>query len=242
MRGGGSGLDTGLSNDVDGMIVGPQVWDAVLTGKYRMIGDYYGGRVTKGEDRTCDIHCIVNMDEHAYLQTGPNMKKGIEAHRKVDFVVSSAQFLNAPAKYSDISCCRSPPTGERPGGLASSNREFLLCSLSGHRAPVRGKRTTRRSYSLIMEKMGIDPRSSTTPHPSEKQQFFNRIAGSKVVVPGTQGKEFQKLVTITDADIKNWGVEGEAQEGVMGLQGHRQRRLPGGAQARRRVQQLHRLC
>ncbi|MDQ9766686.1 hypothetical protein RFZ33_06285, partial [Acinetobacter baumannii] len=59
VRGGGSGLDTGLSNDVDGMIVGPQVWDAVLTGKYRMIGDYYGGRVTKGEDRTCDIHCIV---------------------------------------------------------------------------------------------------------------------------------------------------------------------------------------
>ena len=108
------------------LIVGPQVWDAVLTGKYRMIGDYYGGRVTKGEDRTCDIHCIVNMDEHAYLQTGPNMKKGIEAHRKVDFVVSSAQFLNTPAKYSDIVL---PVTTywERPGGLASSNREFLLC-------------------------------------------------------------------------------------------------------------------
>lgn len=229
VRGGGSGLDTGLSNDVDGMIVGPQVWDAVLTGKYRMIGDYYGGTVTKGEDRTCDIHCIVNMDEHAYLQTGPNMKKGIEAHRKVDFVVSSAQFLNTPAKYSDIVL---PVTTywERPGGLASSNREFLLC-YSQVTEPLYEAKNDQEIYSLIMEKMGIDPKKH---YPiSEKQQFFNRIAGSKVVVPGTQGKEYQKLVTITDADIQNWGVEGEAQEGVIGLQefidngGYQVERKPG---------------
>ena len=123
--------------------------------------------------------------------------------------MSSAQFLNTPAKYSDIVL---PVTTywERPGGLASSNREFLLC-YSQVTEPLYEAKNDQVSQP-IMEKMGIDPKQHYAI--SEKQQFFNRIAGSKVVVPGTQGKEFQEAgSTITDADIKNWGVEGKASGG-----------------------------
>jgi len=233
VRGGGAGFSTGLSNGVDGIILGPQAWDAVLTGKYRMIGDYYGYTtlVHEGEDRECDIHCIVNMDEHAYLQTGPNMKAGIEAYRKVDFVMSSAQFLTTPAKYSDIVL---PVTTywERPGGLAATNKEFLYC-YSQVTEPLYEAKNDQEIYSLLIDAMGMD---SKQYYPiSEKQQFFNKIKGATVVKEGSvessgamkydvygnplvAALEYEPLVTITQADIDTWGVEGEPQEGRISLQ------------------------
>ena len=123
VKAGSSGLPS-LKNPIEGVIPGPQVWEACFTGKYRNVGDWYSGKGAQaGVDEICDIHCIIH-DENAYLQTGPNMKRGIEAHRKMDFVLSKAQFLTTQALYSDIVL---PVTTqwEVPGGLASSNREFL---------------------------------------------------------------------------------------------------------------------
>ncbi len=237
VKGGGTGLRGTPDNGVPGIIAGPQVWDAVLTGKYHMIGDYYGYTaegIGEGHDVECDIHCITNVDEHAYLQSGPNMKKGIEAHRKVDFVVSKAQFLNTPAKYSDIVL---PVTTywELPGGLSSSNREFLFC-YSQVTEPMYEAKSDQEIDSLIMEALGLDPKEA---YPiSEKQQFFNAIAGSTVVNvetataggdgaaagydpygnPLSSSLEYIPLVTITQEDIDAWGVEGEPQQGVISLQ------------------------
>ena len=237
VKGGGTGLPGTPDNGVPGIIPGPQVWDAVLTGKYHMIGDYYGYTaegIGEGRDVECDIHCITNVDEHAYLQSGPNMKKGIEAHRKVDFVVSKAQFLNTPAKYSDIVL---PVTTywELPGGLSSSNREFLFC-YSQVTEPMYEAKSDQEIDSLIMEALGLDPKEA---YPiSEKQQFFNAIAGSTVVNvetataggdgaaagydpygnPLSSSLEYIPLVTITQEDIDAWGVEGEPQQGVISLQ------------------------
>ncbi len=208
------------SNPVEGIIPGPQVWDAVLTGKYRMIGDFYGFApfpLTEGKEMTCNIHCITNMDEHAYLQTGPNMKKGIEAFRKVDFVVSKAQFLNTNAVYSDIVL---PVTTywERPGGLAASNREFLYC-YSQVTEPLYEAKTDQEIDCLIMEALGLDPKEA---YPcSEEQQFFNAIAGSTVVDTDKAEDDgslaYIPLVTITEQDIRDLGVEGTPQEGIVSL-------------------------
>ena len=237
VKAGGTGLPGTPDNGVPGIIAGPQVWDAVLTGKYHMIGDYYGYTAEglgKGVDMECDIHCITNVDEHAYLASGPNMKKGIEAYRKVDFVVTKAQFLNTPAKYSDIVL---PVTTywELPGGLASSNREFLFC-YSKVTDPLFEAKSDQEIDSLIMEALGLDPKQA---YPiSEKQQFFNAVKGATVVnvETATQGGdgaaagydpygnplssslEYIPLVTITQEDIDAWGVEGEPQEGVISLQ------------------------
>ena len=162
------------------------------------------------------------------------MKKGIEAHRKVDFVVSKAQFLNTPAKYSDIVL---PVTTywELPGGLSSSNREFLFC-YSQVTEPMYEAKSDQEIDSLIMEALGLDPKEA---YPiSEKQQFFNAIAGSTVVNvetataggdgaaagydpygnPLSSSLEYIPLVTITQEDIDAWGVEGEPQQGVISLQ------------------------
>lgn len=211
VKGGKTGYPA-LKNDIDGVIPGPQVWEACLTGKYRMVGDWYAGKGSHaGEDRTCDIHCIIH-DENAYLQTGPNMKRGIEAHRKMDFVLAKAQFMTTQAMYSDIVL---PVTTqwEVPGGLLASNREFLLC-FSRVTEPLFEAKTDVEINSLIMKAIGVDPE---TVYPiSPKQAFFNSIAGTTVIADDDSGK-YVPLVTVTEADLKEWGVEGETQTGRVGL-------------------------
>lgn len=211
VKGGKTGYPA-LKNDIDGVIPGPQVWEACLTGKYRMVGDWYAGKGSHaGEDRTCDIHCIIH-DENAYLQTGPNMKRGIEAHRKMDFVLAKAQFMTTQAMYSDIVL---PVTTqwEVPGGLLASNREFLLC-FSRVTEPLFEAKTDVEINSLIMKAIGVDPE---TVYPiSPKQAFFNSIAGATVIADDDPGK-YVPLVTVTEADLKEWGVEGETQTGRVSL-------------------------
>ena len=208
VAGGGTGLP-GLNNDVPGIIAGPQVWEACKTGKYRYCGDHYAQGTEPGVDMTCDIHCIVH-DDNAYLQTGPNMKEGIEVHRAMDFVVAKAQFLTTQAKYSDIVL---PVTTrwETVGSVDSSNREFLPV-FAQVTEPLFEAKTDQEINSLLIDALGLD---SKAVYPiSEKQQFFNQLAGSTVWTKDG----YVPLVTITDADIKEWGVEGTAQTGVIGLQ------------------------
>ena len=211
VKGGSSGYPS-QKNEIDGVIPGPQVWEACLTGKYRMVGDWYSGKGSQaGEDRTCDIHCIIH-DENAYLQTGPNMKRGIEAHRKMDFVLAKAQFMTTQAMYSDIVL---PVTTqwEVPGGLSASNREFLFC-FSQVIEPLFEAKTDVEINSLIMEAIGVDPK---TVYPiSPKQAFFNSIAGATVIADDDSGK-YVPLVTVTETDLKEWGVEGKTQTGRVGL-------------------------
>ena len=205
---GSAGLPA-VPNPIDDVIPGPQAWEACLTGKFHYCGDFYGGvQGVPGEDRTCDIHCIIH-DSSAYLQTGPNMKVGIEAHRKMQFVVSKAQFLTTNAKYSDIVL---PVTTEweRVGRADMANREFV--SISGQvTKPLGEAKTDQEINILLMDALGVD---SAEYYPfDEKQGFFNILATCMIM--GEAG--YEPLVTITEKDIADWGVQGTPQEGKIGL-------------------------
>lgn len=145
----------------------------------------------------------------ATLQTSLHQKVGIEAHRAVDFVLTRAQFMTTNARYSDIIL---PVTTEweRVGSVTTCNREFVYC-YSQVTEPLGEAKTDQEISTLLLEGMGIDP-ALAYGGKSEKQQFFEQIAGSKVM--GDDGK-MGPLVTITEADITKWGVEGTAQQGVV---------------------------
>lgn len=147
----------------------------------------------------------------ATLQTSLNQKAGIEAHRAVDFVLTRAQFMTTNARYSDIIL---PVTTEweRVGSVTSCNREFVYC-YSQVTEPVGEAKTDQEIGTLLLEGMGIDP-ALAYGGKTEKQQFFEQIATSQVM--GDSG-EMGPLVTITEADIAEWGVEGEPQQGVIAL-------------------------
>src|SRR5690606_42017051 len=84
---GSAGLPS-IRNPIDDNTNDTEIWSAILTGKY-----------TAGHQDIRDINIqLIYHGGNAVLQTRDGMIKGIEAHRKVEFVVSHAQFLTTNAR------------------------------------------------------------------------------------------------------------------------------------------------
>lgn len=144
------------------------------------------------------------------------MNKGIEAHRKVEFVVSHAQILTTNARYSDVVL---PVTTlwERYGAVTGANREIGFIWSSQVTEPLYEAKDDIWIAAEIGKRLGLDPKE-IDPIPL-KQQIFNQIAGAQVMkddVPNS-GSEYEPLVTITAEDIAEMGVEGEPQQGRITL-------------------------
>ncbi len=172
-------------------------WDAILTGKY-----------TKevGPKKDIDIRMMYHSHSSTLNQTN-NANKGIKAHRKVDFVVTNQYVLNPNAAYSDVVL---PVTTmwERFGYVTAGNRETLIWSRKVME-PLFEAKDDAWIAQEIGKRWGIDPLKIQPI--SEEQMIFNQIAGAKVIKPDNTG--YEPLVTITDDDIKKWGVQGNPQIG-----------------------------
>lgn len=197
---GGAGLPR-VSNPVTNNINDNQIWDAVLDGKY----------MHKGEgERKVNIQFIYH-GYNATLQTKSNIGKGIEAHRKVEFIVTNAYALTTNAKYSDV-VLPVATQWETPGAVKGGNREILI-TWSKIIEPLYESKTDQEIAKELLKKLGKDPNEF---YPiSEKQQYFNQLAGSTVIMEN--GVDFEPLCTITEQDIKEWGVEGTPQQGRIPL-------------------------
>jgi anaerobic dimethyl sulfoxide reductase subunit A len=172
-----------------------EMWNAVLTGKY-----------INGEEKSINIQMIYHASG-AHLQTRTGMTKGIQAHRKVEFVVSHAQFETTNARYSDLIL---PVTTqwERYGSTNTGNREALFWA-SQVVEPMGECKDDEWIERELAKRLGLNV-DELYPL-SDKQQLFNRIAGATVMTE--DGSGYEPLVTITDADIKELGVEGVPQTG-----------------------------
>ena len=191
-----------IPNPITNVINENQIFDAVLKGKY----------LQKGEgERDVNIQFIYH-GFNAVLQTRSNIMRGIEAHRKVEFIVTNAYALTTTAKYSDIVL---PVTTEweREGTVTAGNREILI-AWSKIVEPLYEAKSDQEIAKLLIKKLGKNPEEV---YPiNEKQQFFNQLAGSMVVKEN--GKDFEPLCTITAKNIQEWGVKGTPQQGRIGLQ------------------------
>jgi anaerobic dimethyl sulfoxide reductase subunit A len=200
VRAGGAGVP-GISNPVETRVNYNQIWNAVLTGKY-----------TAGKDDIRDIN--IQMIYHGgYLTMNQNtgLTKGIEAHRKVEFVVTQGHFYNTDARYSDVVL---PITTEweRYGTFTSGNREALFVSSQVTEPLFEAKDDIWVAVELA-KRLGLD--ANEIAPLSDAQQYFNRLAGAKVITE--DGTDYEPLVSITPADIRKMGVEGEPQQGRIKL-------------------------
>lgn len=188
-------------NPVTDSINHNEIFTAILDGKFHQKGE--------GE-RKANIQLIYHQF-NATLQTRSTIPKGIEAHRKVEFVVTNAYTLTTNAKYSDVVL---PVTTEweREGGLLVGNREILI-SHTNIVDPMYEAKSDIWIAKELMKKLGKDPK---TLYPfSEKQAFFNELATSTVITE--DGKDYEPLVEITAQDIKEWDVDGKPQKGRISL-------------------------
>lgn len=174
-----------------------EMWDAVLTGKY-----------TDGTGPKKDINIqMICHGAASELNQRAGLMKGIEAHRKVEFVLTQNYVLNTNALYSDVVL---PVTTqwEVDGGTISGNREMLIY-YSKVIEPLFEAKEDMWIAEEVGKRLGLDGKLINPL--STIQMTFNQIAGAKVIKEDGSGME--TLVTITEADIAELGVSGKPQTG-----------------------------
>jgi len=179
------------------------IWDAVVDGKTMMsTGRGQGPNV----DANVNIRVIFNAQGNV-METTPKSDKAIEAFRKVDFVCTVNQYASGNSKYSDIIL----PETSTVEDLGQVNDKGVYCVHVFQRAidPLFEAKSARDISILMMEKLGIE-KEKLYPF-DEKQTWFNQLANTTVI--DSDGKTMVKMCTITEDDIKEWGVEGTPQEG-----------------------------
>lgn len=166
------------------------------------------GQYTGPDGRKVPID--VRMIYHAHgsrVNQLPNTLQAIEAHRKVEFVVTQNMFMNPDAFYSDLVL---PVTSrwERDGNVCVGYREQLLWHSKIMEPYFESKDDLWIGVELA-RRLGVDP---TIVEPwSWKQEIFNQVSDARVM--NEDGKTLEPLVTITEQDIAEYGVHGKPQQG-----------------------------
>lgn len=170
---------------------------AVLEGQYTGVN---------GEKVPIDVRMIYHAHGSRINQL-PNTLEAIEAHRKVEFVVTQNLFMNPDAMYSDLVL---PVTSrwERDGNVCIGYREQLLWH-SKIMDPYFECKDDLWIGVELAKRLGVDPKL-IEPW-SWKQEIFNQVADARVM--NEDGKTLEPLVTITDEDIEEFNVEGAPQQG-----------------------------
>jgi len=191
-----------IANPIKESINCNEMWTAILDGKY-----------TAGYKDVKNVNIqMIYHGEEAVLQTRADQVKGITAHRKVEFVVAHGQFLTTNCKYADVVLPVNTPW-ERVGGFPwDMNRDAMVW-------------WTKVTDSLYESKSDMDiaqelgKRLGFTAEQvcplNEKQRFLNQLAGCQVIK--ADGKGMEPLITLTEADIKEWGGTIKPQQGRLSL-------------------------
>lgn len=226
---GSSGLSE-IENPVNDYVNDTQAWDMVLGRPYNYTGQSNDGIEWKPcEVHTADIHMIFHGGGNR-LQSRQGILAGIEAHRKVDCVVTATTFFTNDAKYSDI-VLPVNTEWEREGGILTGNREMMIM----YQQVIESLYESKDDQWIVMElgkKLSLNE-SDLYPY-DRKQQLFNMVAGATVAkengfsasgminpiledTDNDAASSYELLVSITKEDIERWEVQGEPQEGRIPL-------------------------
>lgn len=185
-------------------IVWNEVWDAVMTGEYTA---GVRGKIP------CDIKMIWQLGDMSSLNQMPNINRGIEAFREVEFVCASDSWLSSQCKYADIVLPITTPW-EKVGGVMTTNtyhgaRRDVYIYHRQLMEPLFEARHDNWVEAEIGKRLGLDPEVINPL--SEEQMLYNQLAGSEVMK--MDGSGYEPLLTITATDIEELGAQGEPQVG-----------------------------
>lgn len=174
-----------------------EAWTSILDGEF-----------TTGyqKKRKNNVHLIYDRHEND-LNQAPGTMLAIEAYRKVDTVIAQNIVFTPTCQYADIVL---PVTTqwERYGDLVAGYREQMIWT-SQVCEPLFEAKSDVDIAAELAEYLDVDPKKV---RPLElKQQVFNWVAAATVAKQ--DGSGWEPLVSITDDDMKELGVEGKPQEG-----------------------------
>ena len=211
----------------DGMfgVTSQQKWRAVVDGQY--LNGKWGMR-------DIDVRCIWDIGRGNKLNSEPGTPLGIEAFRKVEFVVSCDCFLNTTAEYADI-VLPMVMQWEHPANFSHTSNRDCLTYCSHVIDPLFEAKSDYEINRELATRLGFDPDELEI---TEEEIFANQLQGatviketgfSKLVGAGQAGPggattadnidpDYEKLLTITAEDWANLGFpDREPQEGRVPL-------------------------
>lgn len=207
---------TSISNPIDDCICDCEIWSAVDTGKYNFNNKVsYSAELSPAVPRDIDIHAVYFEDKsglNGYTAMSTGIKTLTKEDSSVDVIITNSYNYRLEARYADI-VLPATTMWERPGRAmnVTMDREYMI--FTGQVIePLYEAKSDMEIGRMLAEELGLDPDELYAVN--EKQAFFNMLAGATVYDKG----EYVTLVTITDDDIKAWGVEGTAQTGKIGLE------------------------
>lgn len=192
-------------------VPGPEIWDAIATGEYTSVADCWGGSFVKPSKGKLDAHVIFSVKDGS-ARSVPNRSKMAQALQKVDFVCLEGYTTTPTTPYADIIL---PIEANVERDLTVNDfdrdREMILVYSKVADAAYEA-RSEQWIAEQLLKRLGYDPKD-VYPY-SEKQRFFNKLAGS--VINSPEGKP-SPLCTITSKEIKEWGVSGKPQKGAIDI-------------------------
>jgi anaerobic dimethyl sulfoxide reductase subunit A len=197
---GSSGVPRIEAETINIRINNNELWDAILSEKF-----------TAGYQDKQDINIqMIIHDGGSALNQKVGMTKGIAAHRKVEFVVTSNFVHTTNAKYSDLVL---PVTTQwERAGYLKGNREHLIWARNVTK-PLYEAKDDEWIAAELAKRLGFDPAVIAPLSPI--QQVFNQLAGAWVVQ--NDGVTQEPLLTVTAEDIATWGVQIAPQQGRISL-------------------------
>ena len=195
-----------------------EMWDAVVDGTYTSNGP--GARIREwepGVKKDVDIKMLW-FSRGAPLATSTDMRKGIEAFRTVDFVLNQSWTYRAEAQFADIILPVTSPWETFMGvdemhSYKMKSREFMFFPRKAV-DPYFESRTDRWIFEQILDRMGIDPAGVFTR--SDDEVAFANMANARIQQEGAA--EPTPLISFTQEDIEELGVQGDPQDGVVSYQ------------------------
>ncbi|MEC4176762.1 molybdopterin-dependent oxidoreductase [Adlercreutzia sp. R7] len=178
-------------------------WEAIVSGKYT---DFVHG------EQPIDIRCIWKINSCSPLNQFSGASKGIEAFRKVEFVVTSDLFMTSDCEYSDI-VLPAASFWETPwsnaGQVMPLNPRALFFGGKQVIEPLFEAKDDVWMEEELAKRLDIDPK--LIRNISWEQASYNVLATTQVMKDDFSGME--PLAAITQEDIDEFGVEGTPQEG-----------------------------
>lgn len=220
----GYGFSAPENTEFNGMAY-EEMWDAILNNEYH---------ATVRGVIPCDIRMIYMVrggsGSNSLNQVG-GINKGIDAFRKVEFVVANDIVLSTVSKYADVVLPATTLWEKKAGGFLGLNSEGLLF-YNQITEPLFEARDEMWMEREIAKRLGLNPDEL---HPlSQEQMVLNQLAGATVITE--DGSAYVPLVTLTEKDIANFGdVEGTPQQGLISYEQFREQgvyqvpRAPGDA-------------
>ena len=221
-----------VANPLDDIVSGPVQWKSIVDGHYTHVGKNTMVSMNlwaPAEERELDIKFIWAANNNE-LQARMDVNMGIEAFRKVEFVLAANYIPSLTCQYADIVL----PVVTRWEGNHSVwmptwiNRESQVFNFPVVEEPLYEAKPDEVYCKELAERLGLDTQA-LYPLDYDKQWIatlatFEVFAGGKLKseyttsqVEGAEEEDpavWEKLVTITEEDLEkyNW-PEGTPQEG-----------------------------